>query len=117
VLGVLGMIKVPAWLTYEPLSSYQLLVIGGALLVVAAILIGLRRKTRIALDSSLVTEELMLYLARIANALEQPTGPSAEQVTAEVLRRLEEVANTHDKPNGNVKEVPFSIFGREYRRE
>jgi len=103
----------PEWTGYEPLSSYQLLVIAGVLLVVAAILTGLRRKTRIALESSLVTEELMIYLARIANALEKGEGPDADQITGDVLRRLEEIANA--RPNGKVREMPNSMFGKEYK--
>ena len=112
---MLGMVDVPSWMVYEPLSSYQLLVIGGALLILAAVLLGLRRKTRVTLVDSGVTQELMIYLARIAEAVERPQAPSAEQITAEVLRRLEEVARA--KPNGRVREIPDSMIGREYKRE
>lgn len=115
VMAMLGMMEVPTWMVYEPLSSYQLLLIGGALLILAALLMGLRRKTRITLENSVVTEELMIYLARIANAVERPQGPSAEEITVQVIKRLEEIANA--KPNGKVREIPSSIFGREYRKE
>lgn len=113
VFVILGMITVPPWMLDEPLSSYQLLVIAGVLLVIAAVLMGVRRKTRIMLESSVVTEELMIYLARIANALEKGEGPNAEQITGNVLRKLEEIANA--RPNGKVREIPNSMFGREYQ--
>ena len=117
VLGMLGMVDVPSWMVYEPLSSYQLLLMGGGLLILAAVLMGLRRKTRVTLESSVVTQELMIYLARIADAVERPQGPSAEQITAEVLRRLEETAAARAKPNGRVREMPNAMLGREYTRE
>jgi hypothetical protein len=109
---MLGMASAPAWMVYEPLSSYQLLMIGGALLILAAVLMGLRRKTRITLENSGVTQELMIYLARIADALERPQGPSAEQITGEVLRRLQE--SNDAKPEASVRQIPNSMFGREY---
>jgi len=115
VWDVLGMVDAKGWLADMPMTSEQLLVIGGGLLIVAALLLGFRRKTRIVLGSSVVTEELMIYLGRIANVLERPRGASAEQITVEVLRRLEELANA--EPNGKVREIPNSMLGREYWRE
>lgn len=115
MMVLLGMMEVPKWMANEPKSSYELLMIGGALLILAAVLMGLRRKTRITLESSVVTEEMMIYLSRIANAVERPQGPSMEQVTVEVLKRLEEMAKA--KPNGKVREIPNSMFGREYRKD
>ncbi|HEX8872813.1 MAG TPA: hypothetical protein VF758_08610 [Candidatus Acidoferrum sp.] len=100
------------WLAGGALTSNQMLILGGVLLLFAAILLGMRRRTRITLESSLVSEELMIYLARIATALEHPAGPSREDVTADVLKRLEEIANA--KPNGKVRTIPQSIFAREY---
>ena len=115
--GTLGMVNVPKWLLDPPLTSNQLLLLGGALLAVAAVLMVLGRRTRMALQSSLVTEELMLYLARIANALErpQPQLPSLDEITGEVMRRMEEIGGA--RPDGKVKEIANSMFGREYRRE
>jgi hypothetical protein len=110
---VLGMMDVRGWLAAVPLSSEQMILIGGTLLILAAVLLGFRRKTRMVLDSSLVSEELMIYLARIANALEKPSGPSQEQITTEVVRRLEEMAST--RPNGKIREIPNSMFAREYQ--
>jgi hypothetical protein len=115
VLCSLEIFDLPSWLPKEPLSSNQLLLIGGALLFLAAILLSVRRTTRVSLRGSPLTEELMIYLARIANALERPQGPSTDEVAAEVLRRLEKLASA--KPNGNVRQIPNSMFGREYSRD
>jgi hypothetical protein len=93
-----------------PITSFQLLLSAGALLTLAAILLGFRRKSRIELESSAVTEELMAYLARIANALEGIQVPSSESITKDVLLRLHEIANT--KPNGKVREMPVTLTDR-----
>ena len=86
-----------------PLSSFQLLVAGGALLIFAALLLLVRRKSRVEVESSVVTEELMAYLARIANALETPRETTTkEELTAEVLRRLQEISNAK---NSKVREM------------
>jgi hypothetical protein len=91
---------------------------AGALLVVAAALLWFNRRTRIALDSSAVSEELMAYLARIADAVERPApqAPNIDDITREVLLRLEQIANSKQQ-NGKVKAIPQSMFGREYRPE
>lgn len=105
------------WLGGTVVSS-QLILAAGALLVVAAVLLWFNRRTRIALDSSAVSEELMIYLARIANAVERPApqAPNVNDITREVLLRLEQIANSK-QPNGKVKPIPQSMFGREYRPE
>ena len=117
MFGMLGMIDLPKWVGNLPLTSNQMMLIGGGLLALLVLWTATRRRTAMKLQSSVVTEELMVYLARIANALErpQPLPPSAEEITAEVMRRLETMAST--KPEGNVRQVMNSMFGREYRRE
>lgn len=82
----------------------QMMLMGGGLLLAAALLLAVRRKTRVTLENSLMTQELMIYLSRIADALEKLDPPSSEEVTANVLKRLEEIA--HAKPNGKVREIP-----------
>ena len=103
-----------SWITDTPVTSYQLILAAGGLLAVAAVLLWVQRRAHVALESSNVSDELMIYLARIANALERPLpqGPSSDDVTREVLRRLEQMANA--KPNGKVREMPQSMFGREF---
>jgi hypothetical protein len=74
--------------TDGPASSYQLMMIGGALLVVAALLMALQRRTRNSLEESPFLHEMISYLSRIANALERMEGPNSGQSAADVLRRL-----------------------------
>lgn len=113
MLGMLETKSLGSWIADTPLTSYQLILAAGALLVLAAVLLLVQRRTRIALESSVVSEELMIYLARIANALErpQPQWPSTDDVTRDVLRRLEQIASA--KPNGKVKEMPSSMRVKE----
>ena len=108
-----GMLMFGLWQTTwadVPLTSLELLVAGGALLICAAILLGVRRKQRVEMENSVVTEELMAYLARIANALEGMQVPSSDAITKDVLLRLQEIANT--KPAGKVREMPVTYSDR-----
>jgi hypothetical protein len=94
-------------------TSVELLVAGGVLLIFAALLLSAQRKTRMRLESSVVTEELMVYLARIANALEGTRAPSGEEISENVVRRLQGMAESKGN-SGKTREVPFSVFGRDY---
>jgi len=105
-----GMMEIPQWVLDVPMTSFQLLVAGGALLICAAILLAVGRKTRVVMEHSVVTDELMAYLARIANALEGQRAPSSEEITERVVRRLQELSGA--KPDGNVREMPFTLFER-----
>ncbi|MGC2764957.1 MAG: hypothetical protein WB607_05590 [Candidatus Acidiferrum sp.] len=91
-----------------PVTSFELLVAGGALLVCAAALLSVRKKNRVVLESSVVTEELMAYLGRIANALERLQMPASDAITKDVLLRLQEMANVKQK----VKEMPLTFSDR-----
>lgn len=88
----------------SPELSYQLMAIGGGLLIAAAMLMAWERKAQAAADGTSMRKELLPYLARIANALERMERPSAENATAQVVRRLEELA--HARENGKVREMP-----------
>ena len=109
------MMEGPNWMVSIPMTSFQLLVAGGALLICAAGLLALRRHTRVTLDRSLLTDELMIYLGRIADALEHQRTPSTDDVTVAVMRRMEEMGNA--KANGKVREMRFTMLGREVRTE
>lgn len=111
----MAMMGVPTWMLSVSLTSFQLLAAGGALLICAAVLLALRRKTRVALERSPLTDELMIYLGRIADALERQKGTNIDEVKAALMGKMEETAD--GKPNGKVREIPFSIFGREVRTE
>jgi hypothetical protein len=89
-----------------PLTSFQMLALGGGLLLCAALLLMVKRKSRVEVESSVVTEELMAYLARIANALEGLQVPSSEAITKDVLLRLQEMANA--KTSGKVREMTLA---------
>jgi len=112
---MMAMMDGPNWMVSVPVTSFQLLVAGGALLVFAAVLLGLRRRTRVMVERSLLTDELMIYLGRIADALEHPRTSSTDDVTVAVMRRMEEMGNA--KANGKVREMPFTMLGREVRTE
>ncbi len=107
---MLGMWQTTNWSLDVPLTSLELLVAGGALLICAAILLGTRWKQHIEVESSPVTEETMAYLARIANALEGLQVPSSDAITKDVLLRLQEIANA--KPAGKVREMPVTTYDR-----
>ncbi len=112
------MMAIPDWLQNASLTSVGLLVGGGVLLVVAGFLVGVRRKSRMVLEHSAVTQEMMAYLARMTDALERPRTPDIDQLAGQVLRRLQEMSET--RPNAKVremKEIPFSMFGRDYQPE
>jgi hypothetical protein len=105
----------PDWIQNGPLTSVGLIVAGGVLLVVAGFLAGVRRKTRIVVEHSVVTQEVMAYLARMTDALETSRPPDIDQLTGQVLRRLQEMSEA--RPNGKVREIPYSMFGRDYQPE
>jgi hypothetical protein len=102
-----GMWQATHW-TDLPVTSFELLVAGGALLICAAALLSVRKKNRVVLESSVVTEELMAYLGRIANALERLQMPASDAITKDVLLRLQEMANVKQK----VKEMPLTFSDR-----
>ena len=95
------------WMASIPLTSFQLLLAAGVLLICAAVLLGLRRQTRVTVERSLLTDELMIYLGRIADALEHQRTPTTDDVTVAVMRRMEEVGNA--KPNGKDWSSPLSV--------
>ena len=100
---MLGMFEAMTGALGVELTSFELIVAGGALLVCAAILLGLRRHRRVELENSAVMAEMMVYLSRIANALENLQVPSSDAITKDVLLRLQEIANA--KPSAKVREM------------
>lgn len=113
-----GTLVIPNWIQNASLTSAGLLVAGGILLVIAGFLAGVRRKSRIVLEHSAVTTEMMAYLARMTEALEALKTPSIDELTGQVLRRMQEMSE--NRSNGKVREmreIPFSMFGRDYQPE
>ena len=114
---------VATWDPQLPFSGVQMMVAGGALLFVAGLLLGLRRKNRVTLERSLFTDELMIYLSRIADAVErQADRPPAQQIADMIDRRIAEhqrnaEANAAAAGAGSgpkSRAVALSMFGREY---
>ena len=112
---------VATWDPQLPLASWEMLVAGGGLLFVAGLLIGWRRKNRVALQRSLLTDELMIYLSRIADAMERHADrPSAQQIADMIERRIAEQQRNSEASAAaagaapKTRTVPFSMFGREY---
>jgi hypothetical protein len=106
---------VATWEPQLPFSSVQMLVAGGALLFVAGLLLGLRRRNRVRLERSPLTDELMIYLSRIADAAEmQASRPSAQQIVEMFEKRIAEQQRSAEAPaTQKGRSMPFSTFGRE----
>jgi dissimilatory sulfite reductase (desulfoviridin) alpha/beta subunit len=122
---LLSVIFIPSWFPNLPTTSTQLLVAGGALLFVAGLLMGFGKRQRVSLHRSLLTDELMIYLSRIADAVERHAErPTAQQIADMIERRIAEYqrnaeANATAAAVGasaapKSRPVAFSMFGREY---
>lgn len=95
------------------ISSGTLLTIGVGLLILAAFLLFFTRRHRVALQRSMVTDELMLHLSRIADALERQAARPVDQVIAEALKQADRPAQA--KPDLEPHKIPYSMFGREFQ--
>jgi predicted transcriptional regulator len=121
---LLSVIFIPSWFPNLPITSTQLLVAGGVLLFFVGLMIGFGRKQRVAVhvQRSLFTDELMIYLSRIADAVERHADrPSAQQIADMIERRIAEQrsaeANAAAAGAGAApksRPVAFSMFGRDY---
>jgi hypothetical protein len=91
-------------------SSSQLLIAGVALLFVG-LLLAMARGRRIALQRSIVTDDVANQLGRIAFALEQLANEASTRRIMEQNQRSNVTlppAAIGEEPNS----APFSIFGR-----
>jgi hypothetical protein len=90
------------------------LLAAGGLLAIAACLLLIRRRQVIALQRCWVTDELLLQLSRIADALERQAARPIQPVVAQVSKQAE------DPPREKLPEeahtIPYSMFGREMPR-
>ena len=119
---MLSGIFIPSWFPNLPVTSAQLFVAGGVLLFVVGLMIGIGRKQRVAVQRSFFTDELMIYLSRIADAVErQADRPTLPQIADMIDRRIAEhqrnaEANAAAGAGSDVKSRPvaYSMFGREY---
>ena len=122
---MLSVIFIPSWFPSLPITSTQLLVAGAVLLFFVGLMIGIGRKQRVSIQRSFFTDELMIYLSRIADGVERqadrPTLPQIaemiEQRIAEHQRNLEAAAASAAAGAGagpKARAMPLSMFGREY---
>jgi len=89
-----------------PMSSFQLIVAAGGLLIVAAVLLGYQRRVKnVAVQRSLLTDELMIYLGRIADALERNAPPNKQMIISEIERRIAERGS-------KVQQMPYATVGK-----
>src|SRR5258708_15409316 len=86
---LLSVIFIPSWFPSLPVTSTQLLLAGGVLLFVVGLMIGIGRKQRVSVQRSFFTDELMIYLSRIADAVErQADQPTLPQIADMIDRRI-----------------------------
>jgi hypothetical protein len=95
------------------LSSGTLLALGASLLLLAGVLLIFARKHRVTLQHSLVTDELMVHLSRIADALERQAARPVDQIIVEALKQSERSAKPKEVATAGSRTVPYSMFGRE----
>ncbi len=121
---MLSVILIPSWFPNLPITSTQLLLAGGVLLFIVGLMIGIGRKQRVSVQRSFFTDELMIYLSRIADAAErQADRPTLQQIAEMIDRRIAEhqrttetnaAAGAGDGPGPKSRPVAYSMFGREY---
>ena len=121
---MLSVMFIPSWFPNLPITSTELLVAGGVLLFVVGLMIGIGRKQRVSVQRSFFTDELMIYLSRIADAVErQADRPTLPQIADMIDQRIAEhqrnaEANANAAAAGasagpKSRAMPFSMFGRE----
>jgi hypothetical protein len=93
----------------QTITAMQLLLTGSGLLFIA-LLMALARGKRIAVQRSVVTDEIAIQLGRIASAMEQLAGDWAARRMIEAKLPM----NTTLPPavGEEPRPIPFSIFGR-----
>ena len=95
------------------ISSFQLLIAGGLFLGVAAFMMALSRERRVSVRRSVVSDELTIQLARIADALEWfASNPNSRPHVAE---RVQPNSGTGSGTGADIEQphsVSYSMFGR-----
>ena len=93
------------------------------MLFVAGLLMGFGKRQRVSLQRSLLTDELMIYLSRIADAVERhadrPTLPQIADMIDKRIAEHQRSAETKASAAGagadsKSRPVAYSMFGREY---
>ena len=109
-MALLNMVFAGSGFELSNVTAFQLLIAGGLLLAIAVFLLAWTRERRVSVKSSAVTDEIAVYLGRIANALENAADPMRDRShftdsNAREVRRTE-------KPTEDTRHVSYSIFGR-----
>jgi len=92
------------------ITTFQLLLLGGVLLGAAALLLALARGKRVAVQRSVVTDELAIHLGRIADLLERL---SDEVRAARVSRETRTPGiSLPPRPGEEQHPISYSMFGR-----
>jgi hypothetical protein len=99
-------------------SSGDLVFAAAVLLALAALLLIFSSRRKVALQESLVTEELLILLSRIANALEIQSARTPEQLIADLAAALKQPQNPPlptraDEP----KPMRFPLYNGEIPRD
>jgi hypothetical protein len=102
-----------SWFDY-PFSSGDLILAAAILLVLAAFLLIFSSRRKIALQHSEVTEEMMIYLARIAEALEVQSARTPERLLGEITAAIKQQNEPPPPaPANNPRPVRFPVFNSE----
>jgi len=88
------------------------LVLAGILLLGAAGILVLARAKRLALQRSVVTDEIAIQLGRIATAVEQLVGEAAARRMMEEQRHRAASATLPPVPGEEKHPISYSMFGR-----
>lgn len=92
------------------ITTGELLIAAAMGLLAAGALLFLRRRQTVALRRSLVTDELMLHLSRIADLLERQAMRPIQVVMPETTQRTEDGSQQRfQEPTGS---IAYSMFGR-----
>jgi hypothetical protein len=90
------------------ITQFQLLGLGALLLGVAAFLMAFARERKTSLKRSDVTNELIIEMSRIAQALER----IADQGASQMMRRAAKEAEAAQQPLPAPRRIAYSMFGR-----
>ena len=93
------------------ITIMQILLAGTGLLCFA-LLIALARGKRIAMQRSVVTDEILIQLGRIATAVEQLVGEAAARRIMEEKHRAAANVTLPPAPNEEKHPISYSMFGR-----
>jgi hypothetical protein len=93
------------------ITIVQLLLVGAGLLC-AGLLLAMARVKRLALQRSAVTDEIAIQLGRIATGVEQLVNEAAARRMMEERHRMNTAATLPPVPGEEKHPISYSMFGR-----